>query len=59
MKTCTQCNTEKPLDDFYKKSDMKDGHQSHCKECNKVYLVDFRELNPGYFDKYYRQKIGI
>ena len=32
MKTCTKCNQEKPLDQFYKRSD-RDSYHSWCKSC--------------------------
>lgn len=35
MKTCTKCNIEKLLEDFYKSSKSKDGRKSSCKECHK------------------------
>jgi hypothetical protein len=38
MKTCTQCELEKPLEDFYKASTArptKDGRHAECKECWK------------------------
>lgn len=33
MKTCSVCNEEKPLEDFYKQSDGKYGVTSRCKIC--------------------------
>lgn len=33
MKVCTDCQVEKPLDDFHNKAKNKDGKFSHCKEC--------------------------
>ena len=34
MKTCKVCGIEKPLDDFYKMAQMRDGHRNECKACN-------------------------
>ena len=33
MKICTKCNIEKPLDDFYRKSNDADNYISQCKDC--------------------------
>lgn len=30
---CNKCKTEKPIEEFYKKSDDSLGHSSYCKEC--------------------------
>jgi len=35
MKTCTKCGISKSLDSFSKRSNVKDGRTSHCKECHK------------------------
>ena len=32
--TCTKCNIEKPVSDFYKNKRCTRGHQSHCKTCH-------------------------
>ena len=41
MKKCNKCNYVKPLTDFAKSKDTKDGLQLKCKQCNK----DYREAN--------------
>jgi hypothetical protein len=41
MKTCNQCNTEKPYSDFHKKTSSKDGFTTICKNCRKVYTNNF------------------
>lgn len=42
MKTCTNCNLEKPLSDF---SRRKSGYQFKCKECDKAYKKTWYDLN--------------
>ena len=37
MKTCSKCNIKKPLNQFYKDRDKKDGLRCRCKMCDKKY----------------------
>lgn len=36
-KTCTKCKKDKPLSEYYKKSQTKDGLMHTCKSCDKDY----------------------
>jgi len=54
MKVCFKCLKEKPLTEFYKHSQMADGHLNKCKECNKsdVKKDYYRKIdNPDFVDK--------
>ena len=35
MKKCTKCGIEKPLSEFHKHKNTKDGHRYDCKACRK------------------------
>ena len=46
-KTCTKCEIEKNLSEFYKRKDSKDGYRNDCKKCNNQqshqYYIDNAE----------------
>lgn len=56
MKTCLKCNIEKELDEFYKRSNEKDGKHRYCKEClrpiNDKYYQDSKEQRADYYKQY-------
>lgn len=45
MKVCRECQTEKPLSEFYKHNRMADGHLNKCIECVKARVHKHREAN--------------
>jgi len=49
MKICTQCQKEKTLKEFNKRSASKDGLASLCKECNKSKLKEHYNNNKEYY----------
>lgn len=42
-KRCTKCGEIKPLEEFSKNKNMKDGRQGNCKSCYKAYCAANRE----------------
>jgi hypothetical protein len=44
-KVCSKCKVEKPLCEFLKKSDMKDGRHSYCNPCLKIWRQDWYQNN--------------
>ena len=36
VKTCSKCGEPKPLDDFHRAANMRDGHRNECKACFKA-----------------------
>jgi hypothetical protein len=65
-KVCFKCHIEKSLDEFYKHSQMRDGHLNKCKECTILDSKNrdnyLKEIDPNYItkerkrgrEKYYR-----
>lgn len=44
-KVCTKCGIEKLTEEFSKKATAKDGRQSQCKKCAKVYDTEYYKVN--------------
>ena len=56
MKTCFKCNNEKPMSEFYKHAQMKDGHLNKCISCTKKDAREHRDLNIDKIRKYDRDR---
>lgn len=46
QKRCARCGQDKPLSEFNKHSQRKDGVQVYCRECNRTYGKDWLQRNP-------------
>jgi hypothetical protein len=47
MKICIKCKIEKPLADFPKRKESKDGRRGHCIACEKLRKKEYRLRNPN------------
>lgn len=54
MKTCTKCGETKSVDRFYRDRSNRDGMETKCKECKRVYYEAHREEKRAY-DAAYRE----
>lgn len=59
MKTCFKCKIEKPLEEFYKHSEMGDGHLNKCKECTKNDANKHRSKNLDKIRQYDRERAKL
>lgn len=50
QKRCCQCGEVKPLDEFHRNKNYKDGHRYECKACVRAYSTRYRQ-RPGAYKK--------
>ena len=56
MKKCKTCDKEKPLSEFYKHKQMKDGHLNKCIPCTKSRVLAHRGKNLDKIQAYDRAR---
>ena len=52
MKTCNNCNIEKPYSEYQKDKNATDGYQYKCKQCQREYRIN----NRSYFINYHQSR---
>lgn len=56
LKRCFKCGKEKPIEDFYRHSQMDDGHLNKCKECTRKDVRENRKKKYDYYRGYDRKR---
>ena len=55
LKRCSTCEIEKPVSDFVKDKNRKDGFAYECKQCRKAYRQSHKEQESERHARYYRE----
>lgn len=55
MKTCTVCNLEKPITEFWPDRRRKNGLMARCKSCNREQFRAYRASRPNYHKEKYQK----
>lgn len=55
MKTCTKCQIEQPVDNFYNDKKSKDGKKIYCKDCMKSYNKKYKKEHRTELNTYQRE----
>jgi len=57
-KKCTECKTEKPIDDFGKQKANRDGLKLQCKRCNNLRSAAYKKTKSGLVANIYSSQLG-
>jgi hypothetical protein len=55
-KKCRGCGRELPIEEYYKHSEMADGHLNYCKDCVRARVSKHREANIEQIRQYDRKR---